>query len=133
MRSYKVLQVTLTTIISLVWLINGLICKILNVIPRHEQIVSEILGNAHSSILTKGIGVLEVLMAVWIISGIKSKICSVFQMVVVGAMNIIEFAAVPDLLLFRKFNIFFAACFISMIYINEFVLKTRNTVHSENQ
>ena len=39
----------LTIIISSVWLVNGLICKVLNLVPRHQQIVTEILGQGHSS------------------------------------------------------------------------------------
>jgi len=30
--------------IALIWLINGLFCKLLNFVPRHEEIVKRILG-----------------------------------------------------------------------------------------
>lgn len=42
--------------IGLVWLINGLLCKVLNMAPRHEAIVSRILGDAHAMEITKLIG-----------------------------------------------------------------------------
>jgi hypothetical protein len=52
----------LTISISLVWLINGLYCKVLNFVPRHEMIVSRILGEEYSFIFTKTIGFSEILM-----------------------------------------------------------------------
>jgi hypothetical protein len=41
-------------------------------------------------------------------------------MVIVGTMNVIEFTLAPDLLLFGRMNIVFAAIFIVLIYVNEF-------------
>src|SRR5688572_20733939 len=60
---------------SLVWLINGLVCKFLNFVPRHELIVSRILGTEYASLITKAIGIAEMLMVVWIFSGLKSRYC----------------------------------------------------------
>jgi hypothetical protein len=118
----KTLQIILTTVICLVWFINGIYCKILNQVPRHRQIVSEILGPDHATFLTNAIGLSEVLMVVWILTRIKGRLCAIFQMVIVGTMNVIEFTLVPDLLLFGRFNIVFATFFIVLIYINEFIL-----------
>lgn len=106
--------------IATVWLINGLFCKVLNIVPRHEQIVSRILSDEHSRILTVLIGSSEIIMAAWILSGIKSKLNAIFQMIIVASMNIIEFIAVPDLLLWGQFNSLFAFLFILIIYCNEF-------------
>lgn len=106
--------------IATVWLINGLFCKVLNIVPRHEQIVSRILSDEHSRILTVLIGSSEIIMAAWILSGIKSKLNAIFQMIIVASMNIIEFIAVPDLLLWGQFNSLFAFLFILIIYFNEF-------------
>jgi hypothetical protein len=116
-------KIILTFGISLVWLINGLYCKILNLVPRHQLIVSEILGYQYGPILTKLIGAGEVLVAIWVISNIKSRYCALFQMTMVAAMNILEFILVPEHLLFGKLNILFAALFIVVIYINESFLK----------
>lgn len=104
------------------WLINGLFCKLLNFVPRHQEIVSKILGNDYSLFFTKTIGILEVLMFVWIVSKIKSKWCAVLQMITIATMNIIEFFAVPDLLLYGRLNIVFAAIFIAVIYTHQFVI-----------
>jgi|ERR1043165_2167887 hypothetical protein len=112
----------LTIAISLVWLANGLLCKVLDLVPRHRMIVARILGEDYSWLLTKAIGVSEILMFVWILSGIKRRWCAVFQMVIVATMNMIEYFAAPDLLLFGHLNALFAAMFIAVVYYNEFVL-----------
>lgn len=47
--------------IILVWFINGLYCKILNAVPRHEAIVARILGEEYARPLTLLIGLAELL------------------------------------------------------------------------
>lgn len=116
---------TLTLLIGFVWLINGLICKVLNFVPRHQEIVSEILGSANASILTKVIGVSEICMAIWIFSGIKSRYNAILQIAIIVTMNILEFSLVPHLLLWGRFNIIFATLMILTIYYNEFVLSKK--------
>lgn len=118
---------TLRYIFVLVWLINGLFCKILNFEPRHQEIVGRILGNEYSREFTIIIGVLEVLMAIWIVVGLFSKFNAILQINIILTMNIIEFFAVPDLLLWGKLNIIFALCFVALIYYNEFILKKEIT------
>ena len=109
--------------ISLVWLINGLFCKVLNLVPRHQLIVARILGEDYSGLITKAIGLSEILMFLWVLSKLKSRWCSVAQIIVVATMNTIEFILAPDLLLFGRLNSVFALLFISLILINEFVLR----------
>jgi len=120
--SQTVLKKILTITIALVWLINGLFCKVLNLVPRHQEIVSRIMGEEYSKIATIAIGVSEILMFIWILSGIRSRFCAITQIIIVATMNIIEFILVPDLLLFGRINIIFATVLIIAIYINEFVL-----------
>lgn len=108
---------------GLVWIINGIYCKILNFEPRHQQIVGEILGSDNASVFTLIIGVLEVLMAIWIFLKIFPKLNSILQIVVVATMNILEFFLVPELLLWGKWNLVFAIFFIALIYYKEFILK----------
>ena len=109
--------------ISLVWLINGLFCKVLNLVPRHQLIVARILGEDYSGLITKAIGLSEILMFLWVLSKLKSRWCSVAQIIVVATMNTIEFILAPDLLLFGRLNSVFSLLFISLILINEFVLR----------
>lgn len=111
-----------TYIIAAVWLVNGLFCKVLNFVPRHEQIVARILGNDHSRLLTLLIGLSEIVMTIWVLTKFKSKLNAIAQMTIVATMNIIEFIVVPDLLLWGRLNIIFAFMFIAFIYYNEYVL-----------
>jgi hypothetical protein len=115
-RESLVLKKILFTGIAFVWLINGLFFKLLNLVPRHQLIVSRILGEKHAFIFTKMIGGLEVFMFAWIISRIKPRLCAAIQIMTVTAMNIIEFILVPDLLLFGKINSLLALLFIFIIF-----------------
>lgn len=115
----------LTYLISIVWIVNGLFCKVLNLTPRHEEIVARILGAEYSKEITIIIGILEVLMAIWILSGFKSKTNALIQIILVFVMNIIEFSYASDLLLWGKLNILFAMLFVSVVYYQGFILKNK--------
>ncbi len=119
-RTYK----TLIILIAIIWMINGLFCKILNLVPRHREIVAEILGETSSSTLTIAIGILEIIFALWIFLDYKSKLHAILQIIVVLTMNIIEFFIVPDLLYWGKFNIIFALAFVSLIHYTYFIHNT---------
>jgi uncharacterized membrane protein YphA (DoxX/SURF4 family) len=106
--------------IATVWLINGLFCKVLNLVPRHQQIVGQILGDHYSRLLTILIGISETGMAIWILTGLFARLNAVTQIFVIAAMNILEFILVPDLLLWGRANSIFALFFILLIYYNEF-------------
>lgn len=105
----------------MVWLINGLFCKVLDFEPRHQQIVTTILGQEHARTLTVLIGLAEIVMAVWILTGFRSRLNAITQIAVIITMNIIEFQVVPDLLLWGRFNIVFALLFSAFIYYTEFI------------
>lgn len=119
----------LNYLIAAVWLINGLFCKVLNLVPRHQEIVAEILGNEHARLLTTLIGLSEIAMAVWILSGIWSRFNAAAQILIIAAMNTLEFFIVPDLLLWGKSNAIFAFIFILLIYYNEFHLNKNLAVN----
>jgi hypothetical protein len=111
--------------IATVWVANGLFCKLLNLVPRHQQIVARILGADYSNPLTFLIGVSEIIMAVWILSRLWTRPNAVIQILVIATMNILEFILVPDLLLWGKANAIFAVLFILLIYYNEFVINKK--------
>lgn len=123
----KTFHKALNFLIALVWIINGLICKILNLVPRHEQIVAEILGDENSRLFTFLIGLSEIIMAIWVLSKYKSKWNAIVQIAIVASMNILEFILIPGLLLWGRFNIFFAFLFIVLVYYNDFVLNKKLT------
>lgn len=117
---YRLLHKNITVIIAFVWLINGLYCKILNQVPRHEAIVAQVLNTQHSRVIIIVIGFLEVCMAIWILTRYKQKLNAITQIIIVLTMNIIEFTKASELLLWNKFNIIFASSFIVIVYLNNF-------------
>ena len=102
-----------------VWLINGLLCKVLGLVPRHEQIVSRILGSDHAHIITRVIGSAEIAMAVWILLRIRPRWSALAQIGIVATMNILEFTLAPDLLLFGRMNIVVATLYIAFVSYTE--------------
>lgn len=118
-------------LIATVWLVNGLFCKVLNLVPRHEQIVARILGDDYSRTLTVLIGLTEVVMAIWILTKFKTKFNAITQMAVVTTMNILEFILAPDLLLWGRMNSVFAFLFIGLVFYNEFVLNKKLNLQIE--
>ena len=116
--------------IAVIWLINGIFCKILNLVPRHREIVGSLLGNRYASSLNILIGFLEIAMAVWILSNIRSRLNALIQIVIIAIMNIIECIAVPHLLLWGYFNGLFAFLFILLIYYNEFFINSKPALNT---
>jgi len=117
----------LNYLISAVWIVNGLFCKVLNLVPRHQRIVARIVGGSHAEVLTRVIGFSEIAMAIWILSGIRTRLNALTQVIVIATMNALEFALAPDLLLWGRFNALFAFLFILLILYNEFYLRIRQT------
>ncbi len=103
-----------------IWLANGLLAKVLNLVPRHQEIVARILGSEYAFLFTKLIGITEILMAIWILTAIKSRLCSAVQIALILIMNGIELYLASDLLLWGKFNLVFAYLFVILIAWKEF-------------
>ncbi|MBL7800339.1 MAG: DoxX-like family protein [Chitinophagales bacterium] len=120
-KIYRVFNV----LIACVWFANGLLCKVLHLVPRHEQIVARILGETYAHPLTVLIGCSEVVMGLWVLSGYKSKFNAIVQIVIVLSMNILEFCMAADLLLWGKLNAFFALLFALFVYCVAFYWKTQ--------
>ena len=123
MTGYKLLNYFIATI----WIANGLFCKVLNLVPRHEEIVGRILNldRPSANLITILIGFSEIGMAIWILSGLWTRLNVATQILVIATMNILEFVLVPDLLMWGKANSIFAFLFILLIYYNEFHLNKK--------
>ena len=61
-------------------------------------------------------------MTIWILTGIQSRLNAITQIVVVAAMNVLEFFLAPDLLLWGRVNALVAFMFILLIFYKEFLL-----------
>ena len=119
----------ITAFTSFVWFMNGFYCKLLNFVPRHQEIVATLLSQTYARELTMLIGMGEVVLAIWILSSYKSRLSSIVQILLVAIMNVIEFSLVPEFLLWGHLNIIFAFCFIMLIGYNEFIYKSKSTNH----
>lgn len=106
---------------ALVWFVNGLLCKVLDLVPRHREIVGRILGEDHALVLTRLIGLSEIVMAVWILSLWKWRWSATAQIIAVLTMNVIEFLLVPDLLLFGRCNAVVALAYASVVAYAGFI------------
>lgn len=112
----KFVRWVLTYAIVMVWLLNGLYCKILGMVPRHEQIVAQILGDHHARTLTILIGLSELVMVIWVLSGWQRRWCAIAQITVVLVMNLLEITLVPEFLLWGPWNGLFALLFVLVVY-----------------
>ncbi len=110
----------LTYLIAAVWMVNGLFCKVLGMVPRHRQIVARILGPGYAGVFTRAIGFAEIAMAIWILSGVMTALNAIVQMIIIATMNLLEFLLAPDLLLWGRWNAFFAFLFLLLIFFNQF-------------
>ena len=115
-----VMHRALRYLIALVWLTNGLFCKVLMLVPRHAAIVARILGPTYANPLTRLIGLAEIGMALWVMSEIKSRWCALAQIALILSMNTLEAWLAPDLLLWGRANAIFAALFCLLIYYHTF-------------
>lgn len=113
------MKIVLRIAFAMVWIVNGLWFKILDGEPRHRRIVGRILGTEHAGVLTVLIGVGELVIAAWILSGWRSRESAWAQIVLVMTMNVIEFVLVPDLLLFGRFNLLIAAAYCLVVAWSE--------------
>jgi uncharacterized membrane protein YphA (DoxX/SURF4 family) len=103
--------------IACVWIFHGLVSKILMGIPRHQAIVGRILGESYGAFMTNVIGVLEILLGLWILSGYKKKICATLQTLALVVMNALEIKLAKDLLYSPWGMIILNLGFIAIIWI----------------
>lgn len=82
-----------------VWLVFGVGFKMLGLVPRHRIIVAAVVGEAASGPLTFLVGAAEAAMGLWILSGIRPRLCAAAQTVAIVSMNVLELALARDLLL----------------------------------
>lgn len=75
--------------IALVWLYEGLWCKLLGRVPSQLTVVNAVprLGPRFGAIFLKLLGVVEVSLAVWVMTGISPSICAIVQTALLVVLN----------------------------------------------
>jgi uncharacterized membrane protein YphA (DoxX/SURF4 family) len=111
------LRLPLRVFVAGVWLVNGLVCKVLELVPRHRQIVERVLGLDDAALLTKAIGAGEILLGLWVLTGLLPRLTTGVQIALVATMNVLEFWLAPDLLLHGRANLLIALLFIGVLYL----------------
>ena len=104
--------------IALLWVMFAILGKLFPITPTHREIVARVFGEALSGPLLIFIGLGEICVAGWVLSGIGRRWCGWFQIVAVVMMNCIELSIASDILLWGKLNGFFALLFVLLVYSN---------------
>ena len=107
---------TLRLLIGLVWLVNGLFCKVIGGVPRHQEIVATILGDEFAGPITVLIGCGEIFIALWILSGRFRAACGWLQIILVLTMNTMEQALASEFLLWGPWNFLWALGFSIVVW-----------------
>ena len=74
---------------ALVWLYEGLWCKVLGGVPRHAAVISSVpfIGPAGSRAALIALGLVECGIATWVLSGHRMRQAAMVQTVLLVAMN----------------------------------------------
>lgn len=75
--------------IAAVWLYEGLWCKILGRVQSQVEVVTAVplLGPRFGTPFLKGLGLVEVALAVWVLTGIAPGMCAIVQTALLVALN----------------------------------------------
>ena len=103
-------------LIAGVWIFHGLFSKVLNGVPRHRLIVERILGEDIGGVAVVVIGVMEILLGFWVLSGRWRRINATVQTLGLITMNALEIFLARDLLISAVGMVFLNTCFISLIW-----------------
>ena len=109
-------QMVLQVGIGIVWVFHGLYSKILNGVPRHQMIVCRVLGERFARPATKAIGCMEILLGLWVFSGVARAECAAVQTVAIVAMNFLEIKLARDLLISAVGMVFLNLAFLAVVW-----------------
>jgi len=75
--------------VAAVWLYEGLWCKLLGRVQSQVQVVSAVprLGLRFGSPFLKGLGVVEVGLAAWVMAGIDPGVCAIVETTLLTVLN----------------------------------------------
>jgi uncharacterized membrane protein YphA (DoxX/SURF4 family) len=82
--------VVLRGVVAAVWLYEGLWNKLLGRAQREAEVVAAVpgFGPRFGRPFLKALGVVEVFVAIWILSGIMPGVCAIFQILLLIALNV---------------------------------------------
>ncbi|HEX9367633.1 MAG TPA: DoxX-like family protein, partial [Vicinamibacterales bacterium] len=104
--------------VAAVWLVHGLYNKLLGGSARHLAIVQSVpgLGGVAGERVLTAVGVGEVAIALWVLSGWRPRLCAVTQTVALLSMNVVELTWARPLLLWPAGLLPLNAAFLALAW-----------------
>ncbi|MEO7918163.1 MAG: DoxX-like family protein [Thermoanaerobaculia bacterium] len=102
--------------IASIWLFHGVYGKLLGGIPRHQQIVARVVGASLAGAATRTIGLAEIVIALWFLTGKKPRWCAAAQTMMLAGMNAFELTHANDLLLAPVWMVGANACIAALAW-----------------
>jgi uncharacterized membrane protein YphA (DoxX/SURF4 family) len=99
-----------------VWFTFGTVFKILGAVPRHREIVAEIIGRENAPLLTGLIGFAETALGLWFLSGFFPRSCAVTQTIAIVSMNAMELVYARSFLLAPVPMVYANAIFLALVW-----------------
>lgn len=114
----QVSKLALAPSLAAVWLVHGLYNKLLGGSFRHLAIVQAVpgLGGAAGRLALTGVGLLEVGIAVWMLSRRAPKTCAAVQTVMLLSMNVLELTFARHLLLWPAGLVPLNLAFLALVW-----------------
>jgi DoxX-like family len=103
-------------LIGSVWIFHGLYSKLLRGIPRHRAIVARVLGERHADRATNVIGIAEICLGIWALTGWQRVACAGVQTLALVSMNALEVMLAADLLISALGMLALNAGFLALIW-----------------
>lgn len=85
--------------LAAIWFGFGFYAKLLDGVPRHRAIVARVVGEGWAGPVAMAVGVGEVALAAWLLSGRWPKLCAAAQTLALVSMNTLELLFARELLL----------------------------------
>ena len=75
--------------VAAVWLYEGLWCKLLGRVQSQVQVVTAVprLGPSYGLLFLKGLGVVEIVLAAWVMAGIAPGLCAIVETALLILLN----------------------------------------------
>ena len=124
----------LTCMVASVWMFHGLFNKLMGASPRHLLIVQAVpgLGGNVGRFALVGVGIVEVAIAVWILSGRRARVSAAVQTVVLLSMNVVELTWARKYLLWPAGLVPVNLCFLGLAWANALLREPTLSVRITN-
>lgn len=106
---------------------HGIYSKLLDGIPRHRLIVARVLGADVAGPVTILIGLGEVLIGLWLMSGKFPRACALFQTGILATMNFLEIRMANDLLISATGMVFLNVILLACVWYIALTTEKRST------